>query len=83
MPYDSGATQKVKEKMREAMTRHFTESGDGAQVGEAAFCDGYRTLEIVPFWVSTFPNRNNSSENPGLMPTRLSRYVRGLVVCIH
>jgi hypothetical protein len=33
MRYDSGATQKVKEKMREAMTRHFTESRDEAQAG--------------------------------------------------
>jgi len=32
MRYDSGATQKMKEKVREAMTEHFTESGDGAQV---------------------------------------------------
>jgi hypothetical protein len=32
MRCDSDATQKVKEKMREAMTGHFTESGEGAQV---------------------------------------------------
>jgi hypothetical protein len=50
MPYDSGATQKVKEKMREAMTRHFTESGDGAQVWRAAKSDRKLTFEIVPHW---------------------------------
>jgi hypothetical protein len=31
MRCDSGATQKVKEKMREAMTRHFTGAGETAQ----------------------------------------------------
>jgi len=50
MRYDSGATQKVKEKMREAMLEHFTGSGDGTQVCQAAKSGRELKLGIVPHW---------------------------------
>jgi hypothetical protein len=60
----------VKEKMREAKTGHFTETGDGAQVWRLTN-SGYKlTFAIVPLWFYACPNWDDESETTVAMLQR-------------